>query len=114
MNRMFSFIKNRKRGLMYFLAAICFILYFYLTDPNNSLKGFIITLQIVIITFVLIAVIEWLPDIILDPIYGNERELVEKTKETAVAASITLLAKSIRLLGYSIIAAGAIIAFTVT
>ena len=62
----------------------------------------------------MIVMIEFLPDIILDPIFGNEEELVEIAKTSPEGAAKALLAKSIRLLGYAIIAAGSIIAFTST
>lgn len=114
MKTLLNLIKKKKRGLTYITALLLFVAYFLLIDPNNSIRGIIITMQILIISFIMIIMIEFLPDIILDPIYGNEKDLVEISKGNPDAASRVLLAKSFRLLGYAIIAAGAIIAFTST
>lgn len=114
MEKLMKFISKRKRGLISALAALLFIAYFYIIDPDNSLKGIVVTLQILIITYVMIIVIELLPDVILDPVFGDEKILVEAASQTAEGAGIALVAKSLRLLGYAIIAAGAIIAFTAT
>ena len=114
MKKILNILKAKKRQLIYLLSLLVFIGYFYYVDPDNGFRTMIITLQILVISFIGIIMIELLPDIILDPIFGNEKELVEKAKEDPRAAAIAVKAKSLRLLAYAIIVAGSIIAFMAT
>ena len=114
MQKLFSILQKYKRTIVYVLAALAFVGYFYFIDPDNGFRSIIITLQILVISFVAIVMIELLPDIILDPIFGDEKELVENAKKDPQASALVLKAKGLRILAYAIITAGAIIAFTAT
>jgi len=101
----------------YFISAIvlvAFFLYFKLSDADNGYGALVVTLQIFIIAAVGFWLVEILPDYFIDAVYGKEHKLTEKALENSTGAGLALVAKSLRVLGYSIIVAGAIIAFTST
>ena len=109
-----EFLTKYKRQLIYVLSFLLFVFYFYFTDPDNSWASLIITLQIIVVSIIGIVLLELLPDIILDPIFGNERELVRKAKRSPEGAAEALTAKSYRLIAYAIIIAANVIAFSST
>jgi hypothetical protein len=114
-----NFFPRLKRFIIATFTIFLFISYFILTDPNTDYlsnlhygTALIITLQIFIIAALGIWIVEVNPDFFLDAVFGKEKKLVEQAKNSATGAGLALLAKSIRILGYSIIVAGSIIAFT--
>jgi len=99
------------------LTVVVFILYMLSTDPDfkviNNLPfgvGLLLSLQAVFMTMLMFVVIELGLDYIMDIIYPNEPDLVKKARETSEGAGQVALAKSVRILGYCIIGAAAIIA----
>lgn len=110
-----------KRLLIATLVVVSFIAYYVLTDPNSSVlsnlkvgTSLILTLQIFVVAALGFWVIEVIPDFFVDVIFGKEKELIDKAKEDPKGAAIASLSKSIRILGYAIIVAASIIAFTST
>ena len=101
-----------KRLFISFVVLTAFVLYFMFTDADNSLGALLITIQIFVVAAVGFWLVEILPDYFIDSVYGKERKLTEKAIESSNGAGMAMIAKSIRILGYSIIVAGAIIAFT--
>jgi len=113
------FRKYKKIMISIFVIGL-FIAYYIGTDPDSKIfanlsygASLVMTLQIFIIASVAFWLVEVVPDLFVDNIYGVEHKLVEIAKETAQGASNVLIAKSIRILAYSIITAASIIAFTV-
>ena len=111
-------MRQHKRWMIGLLSVIAFFGYFYFTDPDNKVLsnigwgiGIILTLQIVAVSLMGLFVIEVLGDWYVDPIFGKEKELIDKAKEDPKAASIASLSKSLRILSYALIVAAAIIAF---
>ena len=114
-------MNNLKRLLIGSISLIAFVGYFVLTDPSNKFLsnlgwgiGLILTLQIVAVALIGMFVVEILGDWYVDPVFGKEKELIEKAKEDPKAASIASLSKSLRIVSYSLIIAAAILAFTKT
>ena len=101
-----------KKYVISIIVLLAFVLYFKYTDADNGYGALMVTLQIFIIAAVGFWLVEILPDYFIDSVYGKERLLTEKAIEDSKGAGLALVAKSIRILGYSIIVAGAIIAFT--
>ena len=109
-----TLLTKYKKQLIYFSSFLLFIFYFYFTDPDNSWASLVITLQIIVVSIIGIVLLELLPDVILDPIFGNEKKLVEIAERSPEGAAEALKAKSYRLIAYSIIIAANVIAFTST
>lgn len=117
-----DFLKHSiKRKVTGVIILIMFVLYYFITDPDTKLfqnLGFgvniILTLNIFVISMATIIMIEFLPDFIVDVIYGKEFILKEKAIETSQGASNVMIAKSIRILAYSFIAAASIIAYNIS
>jgi len=116
-----DFLKhNVKRKISGLIVIVMFILYYFITDPDTKLfqnLGFgvnlILTFNIFVISMATIIMIEFLPDYFIDVIYGKEFKLKEKAIETSDGASNVMIAKSIRILAYSFIAAASIIAYNI-
>ena len=72
-----------------------------------------LSLNIFFISVLSIIVVEFIPDFFIDGIYGREGKHREKAVETSDGAGKVLIAKSIRILGYCIIVAAAIISYNV-
>jgi len=106
--------KKTKRIVISILVLLAFVLYFKLTDADNGYGALLVTLQIFIVAAVGFWLVEVLPDYFIDSVFGKEHKLTEEAYKDPKGAGLALVAKSIRVLGYSIIVAGAIIAFTST
>jgi hypothetical protein len=109
-----------KRRLIALLVITSFVVYYLVTDPDTKLfqnlpfgSGLILTLNIFILTAVAVWVVEVLPDYFLDIVYGRESKLVEIAKQTPQGAGYALIAKSLRILGYCIIIAAAIVSMNI-
>ena len=109
-----------KRKLSLVMMVLVFVLYYLATDPDTSFfqnlpfgAPLVLTLNIFIITIISIVVIEFVPDYIIDMIYGPEEQLRYKAVETSQGAGQALIAKSIRILAYSFIMAASIIAYNI-
>ena len=100
---------------------VLFITYFIVTDPDSKLiqnlpfgSDLVLILGIFVISISAILFIESVPDFYIDYIYGDERETKLKAMEDPIGASIVMLSKSVRILGYAIIIAYSISALTVS
>jgi len=109
-----------KRRLAMIITIIMFVIYYLITDPDTKIfqnlsygAGLILTLNIFVISIGSIIVLEFIPDFIVDTIYGKEDILRKKAIETSEGAGKVMIAKSIRILAYAIITAAAIIAYNV-
>jgi len=105
-----------KRFMISLVITIAFVLYYIVIDPNTAvLKDIpggvllVLTLQIVVVSALGIWLVEVVPDFFLDYIYGKERDIANKAKESHVGAGYALIAKSLRILGYCTIVAAAIV-----
>jgi len=114
-------MSRHKRWVIGLISVLAFIGYFIVTDPSNKILsdlgwgvGLIITLQIVAVGLIGMFVVEILGDWYIDPVFGKEKELINKAKEDPKAASIASLSKSLRIVSYAVIIAAAILAFTRT
>jgi len=112
------FTMETKRRLTGLLIVVLFVVYYLATDPDTKIfqdlpfgSGLILTLNIFVISLMSIIMMEVLPDFIVDGIYGRERSLRDRACETSQGASSVMIAKSIRLLGYSFIIAASIISY---
>ena len=110
-----------KRRLAMLTTVAMFVFYYIVTDPDVRIfqnltfgTGFILTLNIFILAIAGIIVLEFVPDFIIDIIYGKEEELRYKAIETADGAGKAMIAKSIRILSYAIILAASIISYNVS
>ena len=108
-----------KRRLAMVVMLLMFFAYYLMVDPDVKLFQdlsygglLILTLNIFVVAIASIVVIEFIPDYFIDEIYGKEKLLREKASETSDGASRTLIAKSIRILAYSIIIAAAIVSYS--
>jgi len=109
-----------KRIVSLIFIILAFIGYYIGTDPDTKVMqnlpfgiSLILTFNIFIIGVVGIAIVEFIPDFIVDKIYGKEENLTDIAKHTANGAGYALIAKSIRILAYSIIFAASIVAYNI-
>lgn len=109
---------NIKRFLAGLLSVILVIVYFLAIDPDTKIfqdlsygVTLLMTLEIFVVGYMSIVVIEFLPDVFLDRIFPNELKTFEKAVTTPEGAGYTVMAKSIRILAYAIILAAAIITY---
>jgi len=114
-------MNDYKRSIIGLISILAFFGFFIVTDPSNKLLaniswgvGLILTLQIVAVALMGLFIIEILGDWYVDPVFGKEKELIEKAKTDPKAASIASLSKSLRIVSYALIVSAAIIAFART
>jgi len=114
------FTAKLKRKLAMVMTLVMFILYYLSTDPDTKIfqdltfgTGMILTFNIFVIAMAGIMVVEFLPDFFVDTIYGKEEELRIKATETPQGAGSAMIAKSLRILAYSLIVAASIVAYNV-
>ena len=109
-----------KRYLALVTLVGLFIAYWLATDPDTHFfqnlpfgSELIILLGIYLVAIFGIIVIEFIPDYFLDVIYGKETILREEASRSDIGSGLVLIAKSLRILGYSIVLAASIIALNV-
>ena len=109
-----------KRIISLIFIILAFVGYYLGTDPDTKVLqnlpfgiSLILTFNIFIIGIVGVALIEFIPDFIVDKIYGKEENLTDIAKTTANGAGMALIAKSIRILAYGVILAASIIAYNI-
>jgi len=112
------FTAKMKRRLAMVLTIVMFVVYYLSTDPDTKIfqnltfgTGLILTFNIFVIAMAGIILVEFMPDFFVDTIYGKEEELRVKATETPQGAGSAMIAKSIRILAYSIIVTGSIVAY---
>lgn len=116
-----NFTYKIKRRLSAIFVLLLFIAYYISTDPDFKLfqdltfgVGLILTLNIFVVSMASIIMVEFLPDFFIDVIYGKEEKLRERAVLTSEGASNAMIAKSIRILAYSLIIASAIISYNIS
>ena len=106
-----------KRYLSLIVTIGLFIVYYMIIDPDTDFNvsgiptELLLALNIYIIAILGIYIIEFIPDFILDKIYGEGSKLVDVADNDPIGAGLLLVSKSIRLLAYGIIIAASIIAY---
>ena len=107
-----------KRILSGIVFVSIFVIYFLSVDPDSTVLqnipfgvDIILAIRIFILAIIGIVLIEFIPDFFVDDIYGKEEDARKIANRTSTGAGMVLIAKSIRLFGYSIIVAGSIIAY---
>jgi len=109
-----------KRWISLIIMIAIFIGYYISTDPDNKFMQnlpfgapLILTLNIFVIAIIGIVVIEFIPDYFVDKIYGKEELLRLEAIKTPEGAGTAMLAKSVRILAYSIILAASIVSYNI-
>jgi len=110
--------KEGVRGKTIIIAVMAFIGYYLLTDPDLGLLGnipfgvdLVLTLNIIVFSYLLVCMVEILPDSLTDSVLGEESENARLVISNENYSSL-IIAKAIRILAYSIIIAAVVVSMS--
>ena len=105
-------MKNKtKRLLIAAIILVSFILYTLAMDPDTNIlnnlpfgAGVLLSLQIVLMFAIGLAVVEIITDFFTDRYFKlfDNKEIIDKMKESSLGLAVYMLGWSVRILGYAV------------